>query len=165
MNHFMVDDQEYDPFKPLKLRLSRLRGHIHEWRFFMPETVTWISSPVFLLSESIPCCSIPTHLHKYLSCQFCVTPAHPPIAHHTAQLSVRGLCLWNLPLAVPACRELRPRAFVKQARSNAFVGLGKVPHLTLSCGGMWQPACWRVVQEWSTSKADMVNYFCKALRE
>lgn len=39
-----------------------------------------------------------------------------------------------------------------------------MPHLTLSPGGMWQIACWKVVQQWSTSKADMVNYFCKALK-
>lgn len=107
-----------------------------------------------------------SHTSPHVSQLSVLCDSSSPSQHsNTAQLSVRGLCLWNLPLAVPACRELRPRAFVKQAHSNAFVGLGKVPHLTLSCGGMWQPACRRVVQQWSTSKADMVNYFCKALRE
>lgn len=36
-------------------------------------------------------------------------------------------------------------------------------HLTAGAGGMWQPAHWNVAQQCSTSKADMVNYFRKAL--
>lgn len=31
-------------------------------------------------------------------------------------------------------------------------------------GGMWQPACWKAVQQWSTSIADRVSYTCKALK-
>lgn len=53
--------------------------------------------------------------------------------------------------------------FVKQDSAGAFVELERYLTLPLSSGGMWQPACWKVVQQWSTSKADMVNYFCKAL--
>lgn len=53
--------------------------------------------------------------------------------------------------------------FVKQDSAAAFAGLERYLTLPLSSGGMWQPACWKVVQQWSTSKADMVNYFCKAL--
>lgn len=64
----------------------------------------------------------------------------------------------------PSGVDLRPRLFVKQTSSNAFLGLERYPHLTLSPGGMRQPACWKVVQQRGTSKADMVNYFCKALK-
>lgn len=76
----MVDDHEYDPFKPLKLRLRRLRG-LYSWMVLHTRNCHPDFKPCFLLHEAIPCCSIPTHLHKHLSCQFCVTPAlkHSPV--------------------------------------------------------------------------------------
>lgn len=57
--------------------------------------------------------------------------------------------------------DLRPWPFVKQTSSNAFLGLERyltLPWAPEECGSL------HVVQQWSTSKADMVNYLCKALK-
>lgn len=66
-------------------------------------------------------------------------------------------CASTQPSGVDPC----PRTFVKQTSGNAFLGLERyltLPWAPKECGSL------HVVQQWSTSKADMVNYFCKALK-
>lgn len=109
-----------------------------------------------------------THPYKQLGCLFWLKPTL--LFTQTQYSRQSGVCLRLYGSPFPSVATIYSSGlnlcslpFVKQDSAGAFVGLERYLTLPLSSGGMWQPACWKVVQQWSTSKADMVNYFCKAL--